>query len=461
MRKQRRYLPFSSVVKRAAGPVALCLALLGSACSGSKGAVVTSPTDDGGGPSPAGGEAPPPVLIPGDRVITSQTDINELMAVTAFAIGGDLILEGIGDTDLTGLDSLVQVEGSLLIRDNPGLQRLPLDGLQHVAGDLVVRGNPVLHTVGVFPRLERLNGSIVLEGNGPADLGGFAALDRLDGDLRIAGYDGLRVVSGFGKLIRIGGSLQILNNHGTALRLPGLQRLARVQGGMQVESNSIDTLVAPAGLLSVGGSLEVTDNSLHALSGLGQLKLIEGSFVLAADDSLQVVEELTNLTEIGGALSLRGLSRLSTVAFLDGLSRVDGGFELVDNTVLATVRLPRLQRAGGMRLTCDPLDCALQEMEFAELDRLHGDLVIAGTRLLNLDGLSHLRTVEGDLILQFNDALDDIQGLAGLDTLGGEQALFINERQPLDQIADLVEQLRDHGFEGEVQIVGGFTGLAE
>ena len=57
--------------------------------------------------------------------------------------------------------------------------------------------------------------------------------------------------------------------------------------------------------------------------------------------------------------------------------------------------------------------------------------------------------------------LEDIQGLAGLDTLGGDQAHFINREQPLDQIADLIEQLRDNGFEGDVQIVGGFSGLTE
>jgi hypothetical protein len=306
-----------------------------------------------------------------------------------------------------------------------------------------------------------VDGSVVVEANGQRDLEGFGVLDQIGGDLKIAGHDGLRSVSGFRRLIRIDGSLLIQANTATALRLPGLSRLARVEGRVQIENNTVDTLEGPRGLLSVGGSVELGDNELHVLVGFDQLGQIEGSLVLADDDSLRVVEAWANLLEVGGDLSIRGLPRLSTVAFLHELSRVEGGFEVAANASVESIRLPDLQRTGSLTISCDPQDCRLHELNLEGLTRVNGDLMISGTRLLDLDGLKNLRTVEGDLILQFNDILEDIQGLAGLDTLGGDHARFINRGQPLDQIADLVEQLRDNGFEGDVQIIGGFSGLAE
>ena len=463
MSKRRKYPRPFDAVNRSWLHVALSVALVICACSGSSGPVAAPPTEDPGTSLDAviNPDVPPPVSVAGDRVVTSQADVDSLPKGTAFSIAGDLLIEGVADIDLAGLDSLVQIGGNLSIRDNPGLRRPPLDGLQQLTGDLVLRNNPALVMQDAFPVLTHVGGSVVVADNGPGDLDGFGILDQLGGDLSITGHDGLGSVSGFRRLIRIGGSLLIQANNATALRLPGLARLARVEGHVQVESNTVDTLEGPRGLLSVGGTLELSDNEVHVLAGFDQLGLIEGSLVVADDDSLRFVEAWANLLEVGGELSIRGLPRLSTVAFLNELIRVDGRLEIADNAAVENIKLPALQRAGSLTVSCDPQDCRLHELNLEELTRVHGDLVISGTHLLDLDGLDHLRTVEGDLILQFNDVLEDIQGLAGLDTLGGDQAHFINREQPLDQIADLIEQLRDNGFEGDVQIVGGFSGLTE
>lgn len=109
---------------------------------------------------------------------------------------------------------------------------------------------------------------------------------------------------------------------------------------MQVADNVIDTLEGPTGLLSVGGAVEVTDNTLHLLRGLAQLDVITGSLVLAGDDSLQIVEALFHLAEIGGDLLIHRLPELTEVRFLDGLSRIDGVLPIADNRVLASIMLP-------------------------------------------------------------------------------------------------------------------------
>lgn len=260
MSKRRKYpRPFDGV-NRSRLHMALLAVLLVCACSGSAGPVAP-PTDDGALPEAVvDPDVPPPVAVVGDRVITSRADVDLLPQGIVFSIEGDLVIEGLADTDLAGLDSLVQVVGNLSIRANPGLRRPPLDGLQHVTGDLTLLNNPALLMEDAFPRLRRVDGSIVVEGNGPGDLDGFVILDRLGGDLRIGRHDGLRSVSGFRRLIRIDGSLLIQANNATALRLRGLSRLARVEGRVQIENNTVDTLEGPRGLLSVGGSVELRDN---------------------------------------------------------------------------------------------------------------------------------------------------------------------------------------------------------
>ena len=144
----------------------------------------------------------------GDRNITSQADVEALPGSTAFAISGDLLLQGVAEAGLSGLDSLLQVDGNLTIRDNHGLLQVPFDGLQHVTGDINLSDNPLLHTEDAFPSLARVDGSITLAAGAPGDVDGFNLLDELAGDLRISEYAGLHSVSGFRRLIRIGGSLR-------------------------------------------------------------------------------------------------------------------------------------------------------------------------------------------------------------------------------------------------------------
>ena len=49
---------------------------------------------------------------------------------------------------------------------------------------------------------------------------------------------------------------------------------------------------------------------------------------------------------------------------------------------------------------------------------IHGDLQIVGSKLVSLAGLEGLRRVEGSVEIWFNDALENLQGLEGLESVG-------------------------------------------
>ncbi len=156
----------------------------------------------------------------GDFVVETNADFANVAGCAI--IEGDLDIDGIDQTDLTGLNSLEQVTGALWVMYNPTLQTLDgLNNLLSVGDGLLISYNDAL-----------------------VDISGLESLQYVDGTLSISNSHSLTDIQGINNLSYIGSSL-MLNNIGVS------------------DLNAFDKVE------SIGGSIYISDcEDLTSLMGL-------------------------------------------------------------------------------------------------------------------------------------------------------------------------------------------------
>jgi hypothetical protein len=193
------------------------LALTANACSTSSGRLARS------GATPlqcAGG------------VIQTESDAARYRGCSA--VVGDLKIEDSPLSDLTALDSLRTVSGTLVISNNAALS--DLSGLEHLrnAQGLEIRDNPELANLRGLESLERVERLDIVH-NGLFETSGLSRLQRV-GELTIADNPKLISLRGLNALTRAG-SVQIRNNRVLCAQLGFLPQLGEATEALVVSSN--------------------------------------------------------------------------------------------------------------------------------------------------------------------------------------------------------------------------------
>ncbi len=164
--------------------------------------------DDAGGPDPAC----PQGVVGGDVRITGEGDVDRIAG--CISISGNLVIDSASVADLSALDGLESIGGSLVIRESSQLASLAgLQSLTRIGGDLIVDYNGQL-----------------------ADLSALGLLAAIGGDLRIRANQALASLEGLGRLREVGGSLYLRANKSLA-SAAGLSGLLIVQGNVRIGQN--------------------------------------------------------------------------------------------------------------------------------------------------------------------------------------------------------------------------------
>jgi len=58
-------------------------------------------------------------------------------------------------------------------------------------------------------------------------------------------------------------------------------------------------------------------------------------------------------------------------------------------------------------------------IDYPDCDVIEGNVIISGTDIINLNGLLNIEIIEGDLIINNNNELNDLNGLNNLITIEG------------------------------------------
>ncbi|MFC1796765.1 hypothetical protein ACFL1V_06675 [Pseudomonadota bacterium] len=305
---------------------------------------------------------------------------------------GSLTIRGADITNLRGLEGVVQSNGNVLIIDNPEL--LHLDGLEKLVtagGDFEITDNASLTQIDGLISLEYVGRRLRIERNPNLEnLNGLSSLHTVKSYFYINGNNSLINLNGLSSFENAL-TLNIFNN----------AQLTSLEG--------LDSLTGGNSLTGVKLTLRIGNNpSLRSLHGLEQ------------------IVELRDL-ELGNT-SFNDLSGLS------GLREIDENLWILNDQSLKTVDgLNSLLKVGEVRFVYSSLVNVDALLNISRLD----ELVIRHNRyLLDLDGLSSLAEVVGDVTILDNsllnmcgslstilDKVDDAEmgpGPAGMPDVGGD-----------------------------------------
>ena len=174
--------------------------------------------------------------------------------------------------------------------------------------------------------------------NSLKNLEGLSSLVELGGNLVIGGV--LENLQGIGPLEYIGGNLEIMGDG--PRDLSGLENLKQVEGFVGFyDSTTLLSLNGLGALRTIGKGLGLKDlQNLQSLSDLKSLISIGGGLEITNSDSLTSLQGLENITYLGEELFIEDNDALETIKELGNLTFVGGDFNwsimIQDNPMLPT-----------------------------------------------------------------------------------------------------------------------------
>lgn len=344
---------------------------------------------------------------------------------------------------LIGLGNIANTSNNLkvIIRGNDALTSLNgLNSLDSVAV-LTISSNPLLANLEDIAQLAFANTLSITNQDVLTNLSGLENVSI--NNLSINGNDGLTDLSGLENITELEG-LSILHNP-NLVNLSGLENLTRIG-------------------YSNFGLWILNNDALMDISALSNVKIVENR--IAISDNL-VLPNLTGLENIEGSYRLNriyitGNTALSNISALDILPYywyVDY-LDIYDNPNLSVcseqgicyyITADRRTDIYNNALGCNSRDeilnmcditnpvCPVGDVTFtsqSQLDsfainhfncnRIYGNLTITSPSITNLDALSFIQTIDGDLNICNNPLLLSIYGLSGVE-IGGDFWLKNND----------------------------------
>lgn len=227
--------------------------------------------------------------------------------------------------------------------------------------------------------------------------------------------------------------------------LAGLHCMRRVTQGLAIhDAPALATLDGLGGLTDLGGLSLAHLPALADTAGLGSLARVDGDVGIWDIPALPALS-LPALLWVGGDVIVQDAHRLEQVDDIRALGGLQGGLRLGGSGVADLSGLDRLGRVLGP-VVLTGLDGP------AALDGLHRLADVGGLRLsdapglVDLDGLSSLRRVRGDVVLEDLPDLRDLSALHALRQVDGRIVLRDLPALPAGGIDALAAALQPHGI---------------
>lgn len=465
-------------------------------------------------------------------VMLRSSDLSSLSALSCVSsISETLTIEGTALTTLAGLEQLTEIGGDLEIQDNTALSSLEgLEGLRTVGAEVRVSGNAVIADLRGLSSLERVGetlsfgrcwddgegfglicgetgnvaslegleqlrevgGGLMLVGNTIPDLDPLSGLSQiceddqcedlgallLEDDPALENMRGLRGVSMSGPSargvrvhIRETGltSLEGLENFTTLGQLTvqdnpdltdltGLSGLTELSGWLKLSGNGLTSL---HGLESLGTlwTLELAEEGVVDLQGLSGLTQVGGRLYILYTRELISLDGLENLVSVGEWIWLEGNEALSDISALSNITTLQGGEDYDPygggSTIYALVVLdnPALTSLHGLESITELTgDVHISGVALEDLGGLAGLVSVGGNLYIYLNdvlptlaGLEQLRTIEASLVIAANAQLYDVSALYGLEEVGSSVQLCDNPELAVEDAQALIDEIESIG----------------
>ena len=339
---------------------------------------------------------------------------------------------------MTGLDNVTYIGGSLEIADNDALSTLNgLENLDLISSSLYIDGNPTLTSLtGLENLTSNTISSISISNN--LSLNSCEVqwlcdyLSSPTGNVNIYNnangcHDPSEIANGCGIVLPC---LPFGNYYFTSqadidnfqIHYPGCISL---EGNVIINGIDIINLEGLNSINSIGGDLHINDSdSLTTLEGLENLIYIGGNLKIYYNHELTNLSGLGNLTYIGGNIEFKynpALSGCAIESICDYLNSPNGNVIIQNNAIGCDspfeVEEACLCWPNGIEFTSQS-----QIDNFPNCYEVLGDVYIGsinGTDITNVNGLSILTHISGDLRIFLNEYLTNLTGLSNLSSLSG------------------------------------------
>ncbi|MCK9460049.1 MAG: DUF1566 domain-containing protein [Proteobacteria bacterium] len=418
-----------------------------------------SDTDPDAGPDECGD-----VVFEGTAAITNTTSVALLAGVTR--ITGDLVMNGSQLPNLNGLESLICVDGSVLITNNDNLvPSSSLDGLcnlNRISGAFRVEynegeGGEALTRIGLSA-LRRVEGGVVFDGNALASINGLENLELISGGgLAFTGNQPLSDVDGLIGVETIEGGLTIQNEY-ELQNLSGLANLADFSGSLKLDgTKKLTDISALAGITHVVELRILNNDVMVSLHGLES--------ITGTDDKIEIMlnDKLSDLNGLGGLLQTPGLfirenSELHSIQGLANLAAVtdpESGLSIWGNPALASLSgLQSLEEVAGL-LTVYNNDSLINLNGLQGLQHSKGVAIDENGSLTSLEGLASLSTVGGgNLSIRENQALTDISSMDSVTEIQSNINIANNSSLPTCEALAFIQRMQALGWDHSFSVEG-------
>ena len=314
-------------------------------------------------------------------IIQNQEDVDEFKATKIF---GNLEINGETIHDLSGLSTLTSV-GAIVVRNTQLTNLQGLHNLQNLTGKVHLENNPILEDVTALSNigtqiitLELIeNAALVdLTGLNIAEIADVLHIEKMSVE-HMDYFTNIRIINtiGFRDLHQLNSveGLIGLESIENQLRLEGLSQLNSFEGFNNLQSLNIDL-----------SFVDLHVNNFQGFDGLTTCRSIN-------------ISNMSGLQTLSGFESLEYVTETINISACSGIVNFDG--------------FPSLISTGGLTI-----------------NNLYA--------LSNLGVLSHVTTIENDLVIIENNSLTDLCGIQSLlvnDGLGGTYLVFNNAYNPTQQ----------------------------
>ena len=391
----------------------------------------------------------------GNYTLASQAEVD---AFPARRTANSITVTGTDITDISSLD--VAAVGMLVIR-NTGIGTLALPNTTSVATRLEISGNESLTAVGDLG-VKFVIGDIYIEDNPQlTDISGMLGIKKMTGKLYVTGNSSLGEDKpdepdsyGFNVIkYLISNSVLDLdnvilsNNHPLAVNDPSLIGQGGESGGVYsytIKSDAEAAAFSPGGKevknLTVTGP-NVSDDGMALLAS--KISVVQGTLTIDGA-SLKTTETFFGKVDCQGSIVLRNITTydegggnkfFNTNGFKN-ITRIYGDFILENIPYLI-----HWGRGNGIaQITeidgdCTVRSCGMQQMAFASLNKVGGDMTLADNSIEIYTGFfwnlsTDLRHVGGSLTLTGNDHQNGLGGFEKVEYIGGDITITGNGTDP-------------------------------
>lgn len=195
-----------------------------------------------------------------------------------------------------------------------------------------------------------------------------------------------------------------------------LSHYASVEGSLYISSESLTSLNLLSRLTHVGGNLEIFDNpNLTDLQGLEGLESVGGFLRIARNNLLENLNSLNSLTNLSTHFFIIENPSLTNLSGLKKITAINGSLHIFQNDALLN-----LEGLENIKSISD------------------GDLKIrSNQKLTDLKGLEGMTSVNGNIIISSNNAIIDLKGLNKVESVFGNLDIQNNDQMTELQLDSL------------------------